>query len=416
VDQFDCELRSDRRLQLVQQAQPVGPGGTKLSGHDWTGRSGQIPASTSSARTSSTPRWTYVSLVVNDRAMGQHLRDDLDRDTGPDQLGRSGMPQHVRAELDPGPGPQPRHELGDRVVPHGSPDRCREQVDEDVVAVQVAVLGVHVLAVQAHQRRRNRQRGNRSGLGPGAVGVVLTRHDPQLATTRNEVAVAQPERLTHPDPGLCQQREQEPVPQPRAGGEDHRDLLHGQRGRQPPRCLELDRSGRDRAALGDMVQERLERPPRHSAPSNQRLSQGHTRAGVEVIEAKHARQVTVDRGLAAAGRRGIQHDHVRRRCPQPGHEPRDILDAGAGPVDAPESEELEPQRQTQVSGRGELHPPALVEPGVRVSPHRAPTRPTWGARDQVPVGEELGLMLANSIKPCRLFTDEGVGGGASVTG
>jgi len=27
----------------------------------------------------------------------------------------------------------------------------------------------------------------------------------------------------------------------------------------------------------------------------------------------------------------------------------------------------------EVSGRGELHPPALVEPGVRVSPHRAPT-------------------------------------------
>ena len=29
--------------------------------------------------------------------------------------------------------------------------------------------------------------------------------------------------------------------------------------------------------------------------------------------------------------------------------------------------------QYQVSGRGESHPPALAEPGVRVSPHRAPT-------------------------------------------
>jgi len=29
--------------------------------------------------------------------------------------------------------------------------------------------------------------------------------------------------------------------------------------------------------------------------------------------------------------------------------------------------------QSQVSGRGESHPPALAEPGVRVSPHRAPT-------------------------------------------
>ena len=27
----------------------------------------------------------------------------------------------------------------------------------------------------------------------------------------------------------------------------------------------------------------------------------------------------------------------------------------------------------QVSGRGDSHPPALAEPGVRVSPHRAPT-------------------------------------------
>ena len=26
-----------------------------------------------------------------------------------------------------------------------------------------------------------------------------------------------------------------------------------------------------------------------------------------------------------------------------------------------------------VSGRGESHPPALAEPGVKVSPHRAPT-------------------------------------------
>ena len=29
--------------------------------------------------------------------------------------------------------------------------------------------------------------------------------------------------------------------------------------------------------------------------------------------------------------------------------------------------------EAQVSGRGESHPPALAEPGVRVSPHRAPT-------------------------------------------
>jgi hypothetical protein len=31
----------------------------------------------------------------------------------------------------------------------------------------------------------------------------------------------------------------------------------------------------------------------------------------------------------------------------------------------------------QVSGRGESHPPALAEPGVRVSPHRAPTGRPW---------------------------------------
>ena len=35
--------------------------------------------------------------------------------------------------------------------------------------------------------------------------------------------------------------------------------------------------------------------------------------------------------------------------------------------------ELVVKFKAQVSGRGESHPPALAEPGVRVSPHRAPT-------------------------------------------
>ena len=34
--------------------------------------------------------------------------------------------------------------------------------------------------------------------------------------------------------------------------------------------------------------------------------------------------------------------------------------------------ELDGRPPMAVSGRGESHPPALSEPGVRVSPHRAP--------------------------------------------
>jgi len=54
--------------------------------------------------------------------------------------------------------------------------------------------------------------------------------------------------------------------------------------------------------------------------------------------------------------------------------------------------------QAQVSGRGESHPPALAESGVRVPPHRAPTGRLSGARQQMPVGEELWLALACSLQ------------------
>jgi hypothetical protein len=55
--------------------------------------------------------------------------------------------------------------------------------------------------------------------------------------------------------------------------------------------------------------------------------------------------------------------------------------------------------RAQVSGRGELHPPALAEPRREGLPSPGSHRPTLGARDQCPVSEELRPMLANSVQP-----------------
>lgn len=45
----------------------------------------------------------------------------------------------------------------------------------------------------------------------------------------------------------------------------------------------------------------------------------------------------------------------------------------------------------QVSGRGEFHPPALVEPGVRVSPHLAPTGRTQACPTRCQCANRDGL-------------------------
>jgi hypothetical protein len=62
------------------------------------------------------------------------------------------MAEHVRSEGDPGAlgdaADQPVH----RRVAQRLPDRLGEQVDKHIVGVDIAVLGVHVLRIQTHQR------------------------------------------------------------------------------------------------------------------------------------------------------------------------------------------------------------------------------------------------------------------------
>jgi hypothetical protein len=230
------------------------------------------------------------------RPVGEQLGDDLDRHPGTDQFSGPCMTQQVRGEHDPGRFAQPCDKLGDRLVAQRPTHQLGPQVHEDVVGIDVAELGVHVGAVETHQRRRDRHRHARAGLGPSAVDVVVARDDRHLTTVGDEVGVAQPERLADPHPRLGQQREQEPITQPHASREDRGDLLDGERPRQPPWRLELDRPGRDRPARRDMVQERPVGAARDPPPGHQALSELHPGTGVEVVETEHRREsrLTVD--------------------------------------------------------------------------------------------------------------------------
>ena len=83
-----------------------------------------------------------------------------------------------------------------------------------------------------------------------------------------------------------------------------------------------------------------------------------------VATGRLAEALTVWAALGALVRRGgfLTYLPAARRREEPLRQARQAL----GPVRARAAED-------QVSGRGESHPPALAEPGVRVSPHRAPT-------------------------------------------
>src|SRR5258705_120676 len=73
----------------------------------------------------------------------------VERPAGGAQPGGGGGPQHGRGEGDPGG----RGDGGDswmhRRVAQRLPDPPAEEVDEHVVGVKLAVLGVHVLRIQA---------------------------------------------------------------------------------------------------------------------------------------------------------------------------------------------------------------------------------------------------------------------------
>ena len=223
--------------------------------------------------------------------------------------------------------------------------RTAPQIDEHVVAVEVAVLFVQVVGIKPDQLCRHRDHPRACRLGAGTVCVEAREHG-DLAFGGGDVRVPEPERLPDPHPGVIQHREQQPVPQPAAGIQDRLDLLDGQHPRELARCLQRDRAAGDRLALADVVQERLPPAPASSrAPGDQQLSQVHTVPGRVLIERRQRRQLPVHRHHRHVMLHRRQHQHPpvpgSRREPQPGDELADVLQPHLAPVQATAAQEGE---------------------------------------------------------------------------
>jgi hypothetical protein len=94
----------------------------------------------------------HVDLAGGDgRSVGEQASDDLTGHTRADQLGGMGVAQHVQRELHAWDGLDPGDHLVDRGVGERPADATAPEVDEYEVRVHVAVLGVHVVRVAAHQ-------------------------------------------------------------------------------------------------------------------------------------------------------------------------------------------------------------------------------------------------------------------------
>ena len=82
--------------------------------------------------------------------MGHHLH----RNPATQQLRGIRVPKSMRPERDCGPFPNPAYQVIDTGIRQRMPGRSRPQVDEHVVTVQVAVLGVQIIGVEPGSPRR----------------------------------------------------------------------------------------------------------------------------------------------------------------------------------------------------------------------------------------------------------------------
>ena len=226
----------------------------------------------------------------------------LHRGARAQQPGGVGVPAPVRVEVDPGPSAQPPDQVIDRGVGQRLAALPAPEVDEHVVAVQLAVLAVQVVGVEPDQPGADRDRPRLHRLGPGAV-VVDPRHHRDRALGRGPVLVPQPQRLPDPHPRVVQHREQQPVPQPVARVQDRLHLRGGQDPRVLARHLQPDHPPRCRLGLADVVQERPPRrpPPPGRLPARQQLAQVDAVAGGVLVERADRRQLPVHRRRAACG-------------------------------------------------------------------------------------------------------------------
>ena len=138
-----------------------------------------------------------------------------------------------------------------------------------------------------------------------------------------------------------------------------------------------------------MVQERLISTAADPAPGDQLTGHAHAGAGMVIIKAEHPGKMAVHRRRRPPSRARLQHDHVSRRSPQPGHEPGHILHPGISPADPGLAQELKPQPQAG-----------------RVSPHRI-RRPLQRAQvGQIPLDRGHDSAIVADHSP-RLDTGNG---------
>ena len=346
------ELGPDRAQQLLEQRRAPWDRRPGRRPHSCTA----LPVSVNQPACSSALAGVFDAEVSVDLDRGGHRgvpeqpAHHLHRGARAQQPGGVGVAAPVRVEVDPGPSAQPADQVIDRGVGQRAAVLPGPEVDEHVVAVQVAVLAVQVVGVEPDQPGADRDRPGLHRLGAGPV-VVDPRHHRDRALGRGPVLVAQPQRLPDPHPGVVQHREQQPVPQPVAGVEDRLHLGGGQDPRVLARHLQPDHPPRGGLGLADVVQERAPRRPAPPGrlPAGQQLAQVDAVAGGVLVERADRRQLPVHRRRAAVRRHRGQHRDPpvpgRRGQPQPGHELADVLQPDLAPVQPAAGEEHEPVLQ-----------------------------------------------------------------------
>ena len=239
------ELGPDRTQQLLQQRRAPRDRRPGRRPHSCTA----LPVVGEPARLLQALAGVFDAEVPVDLDRGGHRgvpeqpAHHLHRGARAQQPGGVGVTAPVRIEVDPGPSPQPADQVIDRGVGQRAAVLPGPEIDEHVVAVQLAVLAVQIVGVEPDQPGADRDRPWLHRLGAGAV-VVDPRHHRDRALGRRPVLVAQPQRLPDPHPGVVQHREQQPVPQPVAAVQDRLHLGGG----QDPRVLASAPSTRSPAA------------------------------------------------------------------------------------------------------------------------------------------------------------------------
>src|SRR5712692_3373037 len=203
------------------------------------------------------------------RRMPEQRGHDLEGDAVAQPSCRRTVTEPVGIERDPGPGPDPQDEVIGRLIRPRVSLRLRPDVDEDMVAVDAAVLLVQVVGTEPDQLRPDRDRPA-SGLGPGTVRV-LPRHDADFPLGGGDVFMTEPEGLASPAAAVIKQGEEEAVPQPGAGVQDRLRLGNGEDPGQLPRGLQRYGPPAIRLPLAHMVQERLPPAPPPRLPFGQQV-------------------------------------------------------------------------------------------------------------------------------------------------